>query len=175
MEKIEEKVAKVTKKADEIVDARLVYEVSYLLLPMLDETQVTTQVAEMKSAVEKAGGALISDENPVLVDLAYSMTKVVGTTRHKCTAGHFGWMKFDVPMGEIAMVKKAMDANDAVLRYLLIKTVRENTLLNGKMNIKKEDKKMGGLLSDDTMTEVAEAEPTSPEEIDKSIDSLVIA
>src|ERR1700733_11784001 len=110
-----------------------IYEVSYLFLPSVSAEQVGSKVASLTEMLKKSGAEIISLEQPVLIDLAYPMTKVVGTTRHKCTTGYFGWIKFEIPHSEIATVKKALDANDEILRSLIVKTVRENTLVNGKM------------------------------------------
>ncbi len=175
MEKTEEKADKTAHNTEEIKDARLVYEVSYLLLPTLDAGRVAAEVAGLKSAIESAGGELISDENPVLIDLAYQMVKVVGTTRHKCDTGHFGWMKFDMEQGDVLAVKKVLDASDTIVRYLLIKTARENTLLTGKMNLKSEEKKASEMTEESLEEVVVDAEPAAAEEMDKSIDELVIA
>ena len=72
----------------------------------------------------------------------------------------------------IKEVKKALDLDENILRYLITKTVRENTLLNGKMLFKgeKEEKKIF-TVKEPELT----APESSPEEIDKSIDELVIA
>jgi ribosomal protein S6 len=152
-------------------DLATIYEVSYLLLPSLALEQVPARVETLTKAVESAGGELISSENPVLVDLSYPMTKVVQTTRHKCDKGYFGWMKFEIEKDGIAEVKKTLDLDENVLRYLIIKTVRENTLLHGKMQLRgeKEDKKEF-VVKEPELT----APESTPEEIDKSIDDLVI-
>jgi len=157
-------------------DAVTVYEISYLILPSLDQTKVDQNVATLKSLVEAQGGVHVSDESPVFIDLAYSITKVVGVTRHKSTTGYFGWMKFELSQTMIENVKKALDASETVMRYLIIKTVRENTLLNGKMNLKKEDKsRKDNLLDTDSLDALPENEEVSTvEEIDKSIDNLVV-
>ena len=155
-------------------DLATIYEVSYILLPSLALEQVPAKVETLTKMVESAGGELVSSENPVLVDLAYPMVKVVHANRQKCTKGYFGWMKFEMDKEAIKDVKKALDMDEQTLRYLIIKTVKENTLLNGKMSLKgdKEDKK-------DFVAKEPEAESvlpeSSPEEIDKSIDELVIA
>ena len=150
-----------------------VYEVSYLLLPSLAVEQVPSKAASMKTMLTSLGGTVISDENPVLIDLAYSMTKVVGTDRHKANTGYFGWIKFEMATGDVEKVKKALDADVDTVRYLIIKTVRENTLLNGKMKLQKEEK----FVRDEDALEDVPADvlkETAPEEVDKSIDDLVV-
>ena len=149
-----------------------IYEVGYTLLPSLAVEQVPARVESLKEVIQKAGGDVISLENPILIDLAYPMTKVIQTTRHKCVTGYFGWIKFALTAEGILSVKKTLDADDTILRYLITKTVRENTLLNGKMLFKSGD--------EEKKTEFSNVEPelalpeSSPEEIDKSIDELVI-
>ena len=172
----EEKVKKITSQSEEITDAKLVYEVSYILLPTLNTSEAEEQVAHIKKAIETTKGTMISDENPILIDLAYSMTKVVGVTRHKCLNGYFGWMKFEMPKGIVEGVKKSLDNNDTVLRYLIIKTVKENTLLTGKMTLKKDDKHHEDVAPVESENVGTLEDPAAtPEEMDKSIDELVIA
>lgn len=151
-----------------------VYEVSYLLLPTLSQEQVPGKVANIKETLVSLGATLISGEDPVLIDLAYEMTKVVQTTRHKADQGYFGWVKFEIKKSNIAGVKKFIDNNVDVLRYLIIKTVKENTLLNGKMKLKLEDKTKRGDEVFDDILEVPKEE-VLPEALDKSIDDLVVA
>lgn len=135
-----------TEKIQENGDKMTVYEVSYLLLPSLAVEQVPARTSSLKEMIKKAGGELISDEDAILVDLAYPMTKVVSTVRHKVNKGYFGWIKFEMTKDieastkGIEVVKKNLDADNDVLRYLIIKTVRENTLINGKMKLVKEEK-----------------------------------
>jgi ribosomal protein S6 len=149
-----------------------VYEVSYILLPSLALEQVPAKASSLKGVLTSAGGAVISDEDPILIDLAYPMTKVVGVERHKATSGYFGWVKFELPTEGMEAVKKAFDGDAQIIRYLIIKTVKENTLLNGKMSIQKEER----IKKDDELSEISEeVKESSPEEVDKSIDDLVIA
>lgn len=155
-------------------DALTVYEVSYLLLPSLGESQVPGKAEALKQTLTSLGGAVISQENPILIDLAYPMTKVVQTVRHKANSGYFGWIKFEMTPAGIAGVKKSLDEDAEVLRYLIIKTVRENTLLEGKMKLRKEENKRE-VFDEETALDVEIPKEVVPEELDKSIDDLVIA
>jgi ribosomal protein S6 len=154
-------------------DMLTVYEVSYLLLPSLALEQVPGKATSLKEMVTRLGGTLISDENPVLIDLAYPMVKVVGTDRHKANSGYFGWIKFEMTAVDVEKVKKALDADVDTLRYLIIKTVRENTLLNGKMKLQKEEK----FAREDEMLEEVPLEALkeeSVEELDKAVEEIVV-
>ncbi len=148
----------------ETAEKGTVYEVSYLLLPSISQEQIESKATALKETIKKNGGEIISDDNPILIDLAYPMTKVVSTVSHKCHAGYFGWIKFELRARGLSDLKKSLDNNNDILRYLIIKTVRENTLLNGKMKLKSEDK----------TRKYEDEKESTPEEIDKSIDNLVV-
>ena len=149
-----------------------VFEAGYTLLPSLATEQVPAKVDLLKEVITKAGGDVISLENPTLIDLAYPMTKVIGTTRLKCVTGYFGWVKFAISKEGMLGVKKALDADNDILRYLLTKTVRENTLSSGKMLFKSGDE--GKKIEFSNIEPELTAPESTPEEIDKSIDELVI-
>jgi ribosomal protein S6 len=160
-------------KINEKGDSLAVYELSFLLLPSLAQEQVPAKADALKNVVTSAGGNVISGEEPVLIDLAYEMVKVISTVRHKVTTGYFGWIKFEISTTGIEAVKKSLDANDDIIRYLIIRTVRENTLLNGKMKLQKEER----IRRDEEVEgeEVVAEKEVVPEDVDKSIDELVIA
>jgi ribosomal protein S6 len=151
-------------------DSLAVYELSFLLLPSLAQEQVPAKADAIKNVVTSAGGTVISGEEPILIDLAYGMVKVISTVRHKVTTGYFGWTKFEISTTGIEAVKKALDSNDDVIRYLIIRTVRENTLLNGKMKLQKEMIRR----DEEVEEEVVAEKEIVPEDVDKSIDELVI-
>jgi len=161
-------------KTQEKGDNGTVYEVSYLLLPSLAIEQVPAKVVSLRETITKAGGAVISHEDPILIDLAYPMVKVTQTSRHKASSGYFGWVKFEVEKDGMVSIKKALDNDAEILRHLIIRTVRENTLLNGKMKIQKEERER--VRKTEETDEVVEEVPKEivPEDLDKSIDELVI-
>lgn len=165
------------KQIEEKVGVMTVYELSYILLPSLAESEIPAKVGSLKDLITEAGGAVVSFEEPCLVDLAYQMTKVTPTSRTKVESGHFGWIKFELSSDEAEKLKIKLDNLAEVVRYLLIKTVKENTLLNGKMNLVREDKqrKEEVIESEEEVVEVDSVEKEStPEEVDKSIDELVV-
>lgn len=170
----------IKEKVVNVGDSGIIYEISYLLLPSLADSQVPAKVASIKEMLTSAGGAMVSDEDPVLIDLAYPITKVIQTTRQKCNSGYFGWVKFEMSLENVTEgmqnIKKSLDNNPDILRYIIIKTVRENTLLNGKMKFQNEEKDVEVREESGEVVDVPEdLKETSPEDLDKSIDGLVIA
>ena len=164
-----------------------VYEVSYLLLPTLSQEQVPGKVAGIKEALTSFGATLISDEDPVLIDLAYQMVKVVQTTRHKADEGYFGWVKFEIDPSHAEAIEAIFRLDEKIVRYIVIKTVRENTMSTkrpARMDARKkvEDDKNVGTASDifSTKTESAplkakeEVKPMDAEEVDREIEAMVL-
>ncbi|MHB1316551.1 MAG: 30S ribosomal protein S6 [Minisyncoccota bacterium] len=159
-------------------DTSKIYELGYILVPSLPDEKIVDEVSSLKNLIVKNGGEVVSSEDPILIDLAYSMTKVVSTDRQKYGRGYFGWIKFEGETDSLAEIKKVLDLSATVLRYLIVKTVRENTLLNGKMVLRKEEREE--VLAEAEMEEAGEdviSESIDGEIVDKSIvvDDLVIA
>src|SRR6185295_13364830 len=102
---MEQKETKNTEKSD----ISSVYEVSFLLFPSISTDEIPARAQSIKDALTSLGGVIIADETPVLIDLAYSMTKIVGVDRHKVTSGYFGWVKFEMNKENISAVKKFFD------------------------------------------------------------------
>lgn len=151
-----------------------IYEVGYHIMPSVPEEKLPLEVSAIESAiVSKNGGVMIASEAPSKIELAYTMAKKVGATRHKCDEAYFGWFKFEMSPANINALKSFLDAQDNVLRFLLIKTVRENTIVGDKLIAAekealapKEDAKAESKVEKAVVTEA---------ELDKTIDELVKA
>ena len=176
----DKKLSKKAEKGHKIepkTDTSKIYELGYILLPSITEDRALIEEKVLADIFTQNGGGMISGEHPILIDLAYPMLKVVHAHREKCNQGYFGWMKFEIETENITEVKKTLDLSETILRYLLVKTVRENTLLKGKMDFGRKDEKMKKFIEED---EVEVTVPEIPveidqEKLDKSIDDLVIA
>jgi ribosomal protein S6 len=166
MEKENKKLAKTAPKTD----TSKIYELGYILVSSLPDEKIASEVESIKDLLSKNAADLVSSEDPILIDLAYPMVKVVSAQRQKYSRGYFGWVKFEGEPDALAEIKKALDLSTTVLRYMIVKTVRENTLLNGKMVLRKEEREEVAPEegADEVLSESAEV-------LDKSIDDLVIA
>ena len=166
MEKENTKLSKAANKTD----TSKIYELGYILVSSLPDEKIAEEVGSIKTLLAKNGAELVSSEDPILIDLAYPMVKVVSAQRQKYSRGYFGWVKFEGEPEALSEIKKALDLSTTVLRYMIVKTVRENTLLNGKMVLRKEEREEMAPeeVGDEVLAESAEV-------LDKSIDDLVIA
>lgn len=104
-----------------------VYEVSYLLLPFITEEDAPKEAGRVKEHVSLSGGAVFSEEEPKLIKLAYSMSKVIANKNTNFDNAYFGWVKFEGEPESISKIKKALETNENVLRFLILKTTKENS------------------------------------------------
>lgn len=149
-----------------------IYEVGYLLLPSIPEEQLEVKVSEIKETISNLGGQFISEEDPSLRPLAYEMVKLVGTRNERYKTAYFGWVKFELEAAQAIALKTALDANASILRYLTIKTVREDTYVP-RDTASHEESGVEENLSDEALP-VADVVLDAPaEDLDKSIDALV--
>jgi len=152
-----------------------VYEVGYVLLPTITEEKLPEQVLAIRAILEEAQGMVISDEFPSLIPLAYSMEKAIDTGKVVCKEGYFGWIKFEMPASSVSAVDKKLSALESIVRFLIVKTFRDNVLFPNKVGANGANKVSKG--DEDNSTENVNNEDgggNNADNIDESIDALVI-
>lgn len=145
-----------------------VYEVGYLMVPTIAEENVGAEVTAFKDSLSEQGVTFISDEYPKMLELAYEMSRSIANKKQKFSYGYFGWVKFECTTDQAKVVKDGLDKNEKLIRYLMIKTVREST-----MSAKRPYGKQDGSKRRSSKTQEATA-PINEEVIDKEIDALVV-
>lgn len=106
-----------------------IYEVGYLIVPTVSEEKVGAEVDVIKEAFNKAGGTLVSEGNPAYINLSYPMRSEGEKGGKMFDTAHFGWVKFEVSPDAIGRLDKALKDNQKILRFVLVKTVREDTFI----------------------------------------------
>ena len=56
------------------------------------------------------------------------MTRVVNNINVRFNIGYFGWIKFELDADKVKELEKGLKLDEEVIRYLVVKTVRENTV-----------------------------------------------
>ncbi len=165
-----------------------VYEVGYLLLPNIEESKVPEESSKIRDIIENNKGLFLSEGAAELKTLTYPMTKAISGKKQKFDDGYFGWIKFEGNSEMITSVKNELDKFDNILRYLLIITVKENTVMPskpGKFSFDKKnesgDKKEKGdkkevkeVKEDKEVKEKKEVKEGDGKVLDETIDELVI-
>ncbi len=149
-----------------------IYEIGYHLISSIAEENVAKEIEKIKEYLSKEKATIISEEDAVLRPLAYSIKKGFGGVYKTYDKAYFGFIKFELPEeSQIEEINKKMKANDNVLRFLLIKTVRENTMYSPRINVfADKDTKIKTITKSEKDSIEA---PATVEEMDKSIDALV--
>lgn len=151
------------------IDGR-VYEVGYLLVPTLSEEEMPVAYGSLKELIISLGGEMISDEMPKMIDLAYTMKKTIQNVRNRFDSAYFGWSKFFMDAEKVSELKKKLDLNTQVIRFLIVKTVKENTIAAKKFNSRDGMRRKPFTAKRE---EGAEEVPINKEEVDKEIDAMI--
>ena len=147
-----------------------IYEVGYLLVPTVSEENMPVNCGNLKDLIVSMSGEIIFDEMPKMITLAYAMSKVVQNVRSKFDSAYFGWIKFEINPDKILELKKKLGLDPNIIRFLILKTVRENTIAAKRFIHKDYKRKTSTARKDRQNDSVA---PIDREKIDKEIDAMV--
>lgn len=115
-----------------------IYELGFHVVPTLAEEALSTEWSELKSLIESKGGSFIGEGFPKPYDLAYEIAQEEKGAYRKFTRSYFGWLKFNLNTDKVVELESEVKSRHNVLRYILVKTVADNTLYGDP---EKKDKK----------------------------------
>lgn len=169
----EQKIQKETQ--DEGTEAR-VYELGYHLVPALREEELPAEVSSLRSRIEALGGVFIADEFPRSIPLAYTMFRSSGGRRERFNTAYFGWVKFEMDPSSAEKLAKELRGEKKLVRFIVIKTVRENTMIPKRLLTEREENEAlrKKEISAPREEEKSSGNPVSDEELDKTIEGLVV-
>lgn len=116
---------------EEEINAR-VYEISYILVPTMSETQAIEKINSLKASIAALGGSFISEESPYMRDLSYEMLRVIKNINNRFDTGYFGWVKYEISAEIISKIDKSLRLDEDVVRYLIIKADRDVNIMTRK-------------------------------------------
>jgi ribosomal protein S6 len=108
----------------------MVYETSFLFLPTLAGDELAVQVGKLKEAVTSNGGEILSEEYPQNIALSYPIRHRLENKYVVSETAYFGWMKYELDPEKAEEVKKLIDSIKVLMRYVTLKTVKENTIVS---------------------------------------------
>lgn len=127
-----------TNNNETTIDSR-VYEISFIFDNKIDENAALEKGNAIKQSIATLGGSFISEETPYLRELAYEMTRVVNNINVRFSEGYFGWIKFEMPAEKVQELEKGLKSDEQVIRHLVVKTVRENTVFTKRAPVIKAE------------------------------------
>ena len=156
----------VNRRDEETPESRI-YEIGYLLLPTISEEVLPQEVTALKDVLEKEKAMIISEEFPRFRALSYGMRKRTGGTYQTYLNAYFGWVKFEVKAGSAARIERELKKHASLLRFMLIKTVREQTFGLGRpLRTERAPRR-------EAPKDVLSSVPVSEIELDKSLEKLI--
>lgn len=140
-----------------------IYELAYLVTPLLPEAGLEEQVAAVKKGIEAAGGTILSEEYPKMRYLAYTITKKIANKNVHFSEAYFGWMRFQAEPSVASPVEELLRKNDHIVRSLLIVASKDDPK---KKSAESEESAPAG---------EGEVPKITDQEIDREIDQLIAA
>lgn len=157
------------------ISGERIFEIGYHIISSVAEENIPQEVAKVKEYLAKENAVIISEEAPKLRPLAYPIKKAAGGLYKTYDKAYFGFIKFELPEGgDIVKIDEKLKANENILRYIVVKTVRENTMYSPKITVfsDKEAKIKIPTAKAEKVEKVAETS-ASTEEIDASLEELI--
>lgn len=151
-----------------------IYEIGYHVASSVKEEDVEKVVASIRAEIEKAGGSFIAEGAPSLLKLAFPMTTREGEKKTEHDRAYFGWLKFEAPSACAAVLDASLKQNPSIVRYIVFKTVREDTRAKMKAPTLREVKRTDIIKSTPrrAVAEEADKAPVSEEQLDKALEQL---
>jgi len=150
---------------------RPVYEVGFHIVPTVAESEIGSVLEKIRAALAKGDAEIIKEEFPVKKVLAYVIERAATGKREKYSESYFGFIKFATDKEAVVEFNKALHAMNEVLRFLIIQTVREDSVAPRRA-VFSSDRLEGETIKKPASAPEAVAE-VSYEELNKSIDALV--
>ena len=101
--------------------ALTLYELGYHLVPSLGEDDLALRVTDLQKAITALNGAILSEGQPQIFTLEYTMRKMRGGRWDSYDSSFFGWIRFEAPSEAMSALKDILEHNEYLVRYLLIK------------------------------------------------------
>jgi len=108
----------------------MVYETSFLFLSSLASDELAGQVGLLKEIITSRGGEIISEEYPQMIGLSYPIRHRLDNKYVLHENANFGWVKYELDPEKAEEVKKEIDLIKTLVRYITVKTVKEQTFVS---------------------------------------------
>ena len=148
-----------------------IYEVGYHIVPSFKEEDLEGVIGAIRSVIEKSGGSFISEGAPALTRLAFPVAIKSRGKSDEYDRAYFGWIKFEASVSTVDALEAALKRDPAILRYLVFRTVREETRARVKLATIRDVRRTDTLKPALTKPEVS-GEPVNEEELDKALNTL---
>ncbi len=145
------------KKEIQSTENAKLYELGFHIIPTATEKEVASVFSKIKEVIIKNNGSVVKEGEPKLTKLAYIIVKKIKAKNERFSNAFFAWVKFNAESSDIAGVKKSLDANNDIIRYLIVKTVDDDEHSTVKLAEEESEVEEG---EEDEVEETEEGEKT---------------
>jgi ribosomal protein S6 len=149
-----------------------IYEIGYLVSPSVKDEDVEKTVAEIRKEIEAQGGSFIAEGAPSMTRLAYPIGNVENGKNVEHDRASFGWIKFEAPIAAAQALDGSLKSNGSIIRYIVFRTVREETRAHLKAPQLREVRRTDTIKSSPKRVEESAA-PISEADLDKAIEDII--
>lgn len=152
-----------------------IYEIGYHIIPTVKEEDIEKTVGEIRSGIEKSAGqvSFVAEGAPSLIKLAYPMSVRSGEKYTEYDRGYFGWIKFEAPASIVSVLNDSLKVNANILRFIIWKTVREDTRAKIKAPSLREVKRTDTIKSSPRRAPAEEVSaPVSEVDLEKALQDI---
>ncbi|MES2007063.1 MAG: 30S ribosomal protein S6 [Patescibacteria group bacterium] len=157
--------------APKVNDEQAVYELAFHIVPQIPEDGVGAVVEKLHKLIGKA--EVVTEQVPAKMTLSYTIERADSGKREKFDTAYFGWIKFVTERSEIQGIEQGVRAMSEVLRYLLVETVRENTMEQPRRAAVFTSDRLEGQTIEKPVAPVEKSAEVSEEELNKSLEGLI--
>jgi ribosomal protein S6 len=159
------------------------YELGFHIVGTIDSNKVASVIDEIKSLITTHHGDIVREGEVREITLAYTMVKHIAGVNKKYNQTFFDWIKFTMNTDDVANLKSAVDSNERILRFILVKTVNDDEHSTSKM-VEIEDveeevsekevvEEVKEEVSEKEVVEEKIVEKDTDQKIDEAIDEMV--
>lgn len=142
-----------------------IYEIGYLLSPLIPEDRVNEEISVLRSLIEKNHGLITGEETAKMRRMAYTLKKPnVGSF----DSAYFGWIKFMAGAEDFLEAKKEFEKNANIIRFISLESMQEKAVKKSTAD-KIAKKRRAAIKPVDT----GPKEEIKTEEVDKKLEELI--
>lgn len=105
-----------------------VYEAAFHIDANLSDTEVKKTFDSVREAIASNGGTAFAESAPRRMDLAYTISHISEGSRRDHVSSHFAWVAYEGTTENQEAIDEALKSNAAIIRYLVLKTTKEEAL-----------------------------------------------
>ena len=140
------------------------YELGFHLDPAITDDKVSSKIEEVKAVLIKNGSEIVKEGEPQAMKLAYEIIKPIAGKNIRFNNSTFSWIKFNATTEGIETIKEEIDADDQIVRSLIVKTEDDEEHSTSKIAREEEEAEEGGESEEKKETTTEESKEKTEEE-----------